>query len=271
MSGSSPIAHSIDEHVLNMWYDVADQLSPLALRVVQSTGEMTRTDKTSSARTALACLIAKGRLDFQAMLMLSREGHHGPARVLARTVMDSCVTALYIANDPESRAEQFWQHEIQQRVDLGKKVDNLKPLPPSSVAKLTDWHRFIQVFDGPNKKRGRLAWPNVGDMIPDLKLDIEDLLSTIYKQYSYDVHALPFALVNGFVQYRGDAVRVSPEPREADRVTPVFVTSFLFYLTLQVARNAFRLSIDDSLADIHTSIEQIQSYQAEARDSKSES
>lgn len=267
MSRSRPAPRNSEERLLHMWFEIADRLAVLALEVLRSTGEMLRTDKASSARVALACLIAKARLDYLAMISLCKSHQCGPTRILARAVMDSCITALYIGNDPLVRAEQFWQHEIQQRLDLGKKADALKPLAPDGAAKLAEWRRFIEASEGPNKKRGRLAWPNVGDMIPDLRLGIEDLLSVTNKDFSYEVHALPINLVTRFVEYHGDAVRISPDPHETDRVTPVFVASLLLYLMLQLANNAFGVGIDGSLAAIHAAMEEIDRESAEILDS----
>lgn len=268
-----PLMDNGEQQILHMWYEVADHLSDLMLNVLRSIGEMLRTDKMSYAKIALACLIAKSRLDYLAMISLCKSDQCGPARILARVVMDSCITALYIGKNPLVRGEQFWQHEFQQRVDLGKKADNLTPLPSNNLAKLAEWQKFIYAFEGSNKKHGRLTWPNVGDMILDLDLDIDivNLLSATNKGFSFEVHALPLILVNMFVEYHGETVRVSPEPREADRVTHVFVSSLLLYLTLQLARNAFDLSIDDPLATIHATLEEIDKENAKIQNSATES
>lgn len=235
------------------WYAIAHRLDALAEKVMTSLPPIARDDGDAVAKlVAIASLTRKAHRDFKAMLLLDVAGFCDSAETLARVVLDACISVIYINKEPLERGTQFWQYEFQQRADLGKKAAQLWPADEKAESKLAEFHSFITEHSPPGK--GRLHWPDAGKMIDDLPVGLKELYSVALKSYHYEVHALPLALRNRYLQFVDDHILVRRDPLPVDPQYALMDVCGAFQAALECTCTIAKIDMPYEMDSIHARI-----------------
>lgn len=222
--------------LVSHWSEVATLLDATACRIRSGIRLIRHNDPLSGAKVAMAGLFCKAHRDYQATLLLVKNDHADSARILARSVLESCLNILYINKEPDHRGVAFWQHEIQLRVDLAEKAQIMWPLSDENMEKLVEFESFVEKHGKVWGKRKvkTLGWPSASKMIEDLEPNLQPYYKLMYKDLSYETHSLPLVIRNRYVMtIDEDLVDAGKDAKSLDITPTLMAVCIVFYSVLQ--------------------------------------
>ena len=235
------------------WFGIAHKLSDLGDHVLGRLPSIQSDDQQWPEKLAFSCLASKCSMDFHALLLLLENGFTDSAALLARSVLEACVTMLYIEKEPATRGKEFWSFECQQLVDIWHKTlkGTTKFVPSDETTnKLGEWQEFIDSEKQPGKER--LILPNPGNMVQELSEELQKLYRLEHKQYDGIAHCLPFHLGLLYTTRTKSEVTVGRNEESMDPTEFLRTPCNFFWAGLNCLNTNFYLQADQELDCICT-------------------
>jgi hypothetical protein len=235
-------------------YSIAQDTLGLAERMmVQGEEEVLRDQERSMWRALLSAFLMKACHSLQATLVLCREGFSEDAAIVARSIAEISIMAMYIRKDWQERSKRFVKHILVQRHDFAERLRTVQErYPEVSQVLSTAGDSLREIYDQYEEMRGdsphRYLWAGRDVTLAKMAAEVgfEDFYSFIYWDFSQRVHSTPQCM-DRYFRWEGERVTCTPpDPAKSVPSVLLFGSVCLLY-TLDIVQDEMKLGREQDI------------------------